>query len=300
MGGRRRITDPKEITKPKLPQPLVELVSIAETNQRISVDKMFELVLEFASERRKHHESIEERERLIRAVYENEFTEPERVHFLAKLYNRFAEKYDQHMGVDTGHYQAIERVLGYAKPYLNLPIIDLSAGTGEPMKLAIKTMGMKTGFRIESDLTYLIHLNEVSAKMLEIAEGKLGNKPRVGFSDYSALTMPDHLKGRFQSVLCSQTFHIISDKDKPGLVDSMRELLVQGGHAVVIEEDPFRITETPSIEAVTLFLRSVVAPIRPVMLIGMFETNGFTKLEDRAVAPIDDKHSMRVHIFQKN
>ena len=266
----------------------------------LSVDALFEVTIQFANEKREHHELILKAERAINEIY-GRFEESQRVRFLSKLYDKFAERYDIHMGSETGHYRAIKRVLGYAEPYLELPIIDLSAGTGEPMMFALENMGSK-GFRgADNGLTYQIHVNEISAKMLGIAECKLGRVPKVGFTDYSALDLPEHLKGRFRTVLCSQTFHIISEEDKLRYVSAIREALVTGGHAIVMEEDPFRITPTPSIEPVSLFLRSVVAPIKHRgTLIAYFENNGFTRLEDRAVSPIDAEHSMRLHIFEKS
>ncbi|HSB47875.1 MAG TPA: hypothetical protein VLD37_07725, partial [Candidatus Bilamarchaeum sp.] len=130
MGGRERRTNPRDVKKTVGTEfagrgPLEEIISIADTGQIVSVEKLFELVHAFAAERRKHHESITEKERMIREVYETRFTEGERVKFLGRLYDQFALNYDAHMGEQTGHYRAIRRVLGYAEPYLSLPVIDL-------------------------------------------------------------------------------------------------------------------------------------------------------------------------------
>jgi SAM-dependent methyltransferase len=297
MPRRRRINGPPKAGTKRLPDPLEELISISEREAPIRAEHFFELVNRFAFEKRKHRENLEEQERFIREAYDA-FSPPERVRFFSMLYDRFAERYDEHMGIETKHYWAIERVVGYAAPYLKLPIFDPTAGTGEPLLYAARLMPVKG---VETDLTYMLHANEVSHKMLEKAEGKLAGIPGAGFTDYSAYELPGHLKERFRTVLCSQTFHIISDEDKQKMVRSINEALLPGGHAIIIEEDPFRISQTPPIEAVSLFLRSVVRPVKhPGKLIGFFVTNGFTKLEERAVAPIDEHHVMRLHIFSKD
>jgi SAM-dependent methyltransferase len=316
MGRRRANQGSPNAGKPKLPDPVLEVFSVAP--ESISVPELFKIVEGFSQERRKQLERLNKAQEAINEVY-NSFTVEQRVRFFSMLYDRFAERYDEHMGVETKHYPAIRRVMVFAMPYLRLPILDLTAGTGEPLKYAIEYMDASKALReagiplterisphlapdspVQTDLTYQIHANEVSHRMLENAERKLSGFGKVGFTDYSALTLPDHLKGKFSTVICSQTFHLIADEDKTRLVISIREALRPGGFAVIMEEDPFRITPTAPIEAVSLFLRSVVRPIKPDALIGRFEVNGFTKLEERAVAPIDSEHSMRLHIFQKN
>ncbi|HSB47306.1 MAG TPA: methyltransferase domain-containing protein [Candidatus Bilamarchaeum sp.] len=301
MGGRERRTNPRDVKKTGVgfegKAPLADLLSA--DSHELRVERLFDITIEFAREKREHHELILKAERAIHEIY-GRFEELQRVKFLGRLYDQFALNYDAHMGEQTGHYRAIRRVLGYAEPYLSLPVIDLSAGTGEPMGYAVEIMAAKARLRLQTDLTYQIHMNEISPRMLEIAERKHGKIPGAGFTDYSAYTIPEHLKGRFRTVLCSQTFHIISEQDKPRMVESMRELLVPGGHAVVIEEDPFRITQTPSIEPVSMFLRSVVDPIKnPGKLIGYFVTHGFRRVDESAHSNIDSEHAMHLHIFQK-
>ena len=126
-------------------------------------------------------------------------------------------------------------------------------------------------------------------------------RQRRSFTDFDAYELPEHLCGQFKTALCSQTFHLIADKDKTRLVKSLHKALEPGGIAVVIEEDPFVVSSTPYIEGVSIFISSVAAPIRHVEdFIGLFESMDFQKLEARAVWPIDEKHSMRLHLFQKN
>jgi hypothetical protein len=140
-----------------------------------------------------------------------------------------------------------------------------------------------------------VHINEVSPKMLEKAWAKLGKK--VGHTNLSAYDFS--IRG-YRTAICSQTFHLISDEDKPRMVRAIRDALVPGGVAVVIEEDPFRISPTAPIETVALFIRAVARPLKHHGdLDAYFINDGFTKLEERAVSPIDSEHSMRLHLFMK-
>ncbi len=299
MGERRRITLIREIA-PKAPTnpPLIE-----NARPSVSAEELFVRVNEFAIEKRKHRKTIEEAQAAINRIY-NSFPPSERVHFFSMLYDRFAERYDEHMGVETRHYQAIERVMQYASPFIYCPILDITAGTGEPLKYAMdilelgkkmRGLGLRTPVREQA--SSLIVANEISQKMLEKARAKLEG---VQFIGHSAYELPDTYRGRFATVICSQTFHLIADEDKPRLVRSIRDSLVPGGIAVVIEEDPFRISQTAPIEAVSLFLRAIVRPVKTRTLIGYFEASGFVKLEERAVAPIDSEHAMRLHLFRKS
>jgi SAM-dependent methyltransferase len=294
MGGRRRAGRTIENGSATKAEPLLE--------EAVTVDGLFARVNDFALEKRKHTETLNEAQSAINKIY-NSFSPAERVRFFSMLYDRFAERYDEHMGVETHHYQAIQRVLGYAAPFLRRPILDITAGTGEPLKYALEIMALGEKMRyfglptlVPAQDSELAMANEISPKMLEQAKRKLSS---VELISHSAYELPDGCRGKFATVLCSQTFHIISDEDKPRLVRSIKESLVPGGIAVIIEEDPFKISQTPPIEAVSLFLRAIVRPVKARTLIGYFEANDFTKLEERAVAPIDSEHSMRLHLFRK-
>jgi|GEM_PF-2988905 len=293
---------------------LEELASIAEQKAPVSNKRFFELVKAFAKEKRKHGDALMEMEKTIREAY-SRFTLRQREDFFSMLYDEFAGNYDEHMSM-TGHYDAIRNVLFYAGPHLRSPLLDITAGTGEPLKYVMEYMKtaneMRASDTLERKFSCLLpvlpdgtadsgefYANEISPKMLAKAEAKLAGSD-VAFTRESAYDLPEDYAEKFSTVLCCQTFHLIPDEDKAKLVISMNEALEPGGVAVVIEEDPFTITPTPHIEPVSLFIRSVAAPIRyPATLIAYFENNGFTKLEDRAVAPIDSEHAMRLHLFMK-
>jgi ubiquinone/menaquinone biosynthesis C-methylase UbiE len=306
MGERRKLLGPvaNGDKRPIMSAPLEELIHLAEKRVVVPLDRFFTLVNDFATERRKQHEALDEMQEFIFQVY-NSFSPSERVRFFAMLYDRFAERYDEHMA-ETGHYHAIRQVMVYALPYLRTPMLDITAGTGEPLKYAIEFMEACTqlpaAFGIlvpKTSESGVICANEISPRMLEIAQAKL-RASGVDFTLNNAFDLPESLRGRFRTVLCSQTFHLIADEDKQRLVRSIHEALVPGGIAVVMEEDPFRITPTTYIEPISLFLRAVVRPIRHrATLVAYFENNDFTKLEHRAVAPIDSEHSMRLHLFEK-
>jgi len=211
------------------------------------------LVDRFVDEKREARNLLHQKEELIRKTYSS-FSPEERVEFLSIIYDRFAESYDHHMGVETDHYKAIRRVLQFATPYIRPPILDLTAGTGEPLLYAMEMMEFFSGLqngplgsyfpRIpipETGLLYLAQANEISPKMLEMAKEKLASRI-VTFSSYDAYAMPKNLRGKFNTVLCSQTFHVIADKDKPRMAKAILDALAPGGVAIVIEEDPFTLT----------------------------------------------------------
>lgn len=312
--------------KEKLPEPLTdsqgalkELITMAEERKGVSLTRFFGLVNAFATEKRRHQEGLSQMEEIIRKSYD-QFSSDQRTEFFSMLYDAFAERYDEHMGEETGHYEAIRNVLGYACAHVRPPLLDITAGTGEALKYVIEYIEaariikglvgreadpILSRFPVHPDtengLGDSFCANEISPKMLEKARKKLDRHNGVAFTQHSAYDLPDELKGQFNTVLCSQTFHLISNEDKLRLVQSIREALTEDGIAVVIEEDPFKISSTPQIEPVSLFIRSVAEPIKRVdALIGMFEVNGFAKMEERAVHHIDQEHVMRLHMFMKS
>jgi len=295
--------------RPPIPGPLEELIRLAESKAPVSEERLFGFLGEFGKERRKHREALKQAEEYIFQVYST-FSPAQRVNFFAMLYDRFAENYDQHMGVETRHYVAIRRTLMFAMPHLRAPIIDLTAGTGEPLLYALEYMeagrslhGGPFGSYAPThlyplDLEFPAFANEISKKMLERAKVKLAARD-VGFLSGNAFELPREFRGRFNTVLCAQTFHLIADDDKAKLVRSIRDALSSGGVAVVLEEDPFRITQTDYIEPLSLFLRAIVRPIKADILVGRFELEGLLKIEETASAAIDSEHVMRLHLFSK-
>ncbi len=307
MGKVVSLRDASRIARAKtLRDPLAELINLGQRSEPVSIDKLFGLVQGFSLEKRKEREKLAEAQEFIFRAY-NRFSPSQRVKFFSMLYDRFAERYDEHMGIETNHYQAIKRVMWYAAPYIRFPLLDITAGTGEPLKYAleiaqiskrIRQLELETPYLAPNGRGSLAYANEISPNMLAKAKEKLERKAR--YTSHSAYSLPQEWREKFKTVLCSQTFHIISDKDKPRLVASIRDALTPDGTAIIIEEDPFKISQTPPIEAVSLFLRSVVSPIKNYgTLIAYFENAGLERLEERAVSPIDEEHSMRLHMFTK-
>jgi len=180
-------------------------------------------------------------------------------------------------------------------------MIDLTAGTGEPLLYTLYLLLQDYDKAFRNYTAHWAHVNEISPKMLEKAKEKFEPYQKINFTGFDAYELPEDLHGRFRTALCSQTFHLIADKDKTRLVKSIHSSLEPGGIAVVMEEDPFMVSSTEHIEGVSIFINSIASPIKHIGdFIGRFESKGFDKLEARAVWPIDEKHSMRLHLFQKN
>jgi SAM-dependent methyltransferase len=314
MVGERRLEKRPEQPRPnaKIPtvDPLLERIVTAGhklerpsdrlfADGEVSVDRLFSIVDSFEQQRRKYFEALQEVQAAIREIYDS-FSAEQRAEFFARLYDRFAERYDSHMR-ETGHYAAIERLLQYSFPFLNAPVIDLTAGTGEPLRNMLYLLLQDYNKVLRNRVACWVHANEISSKMLEKAKEKLGAYQKINFTGFDAYELPEDLCGKFRTALCSQTFHLIADKDKTRLVKSIHNALEPGGIAVIIEEDPFMVSPTQHIEGVSIFINSIASPIKHRgTLIAFFENNDFDRLEARAVWPIDDKHSMRLHLFQKN
>lgn len=305
MGGRRRASDETLPPVPKFPSqmPVSEPCSGR-------VGELLTTVRNFCNKKRRYNHLLVREQQAIRAAYEN-FTPAQRVELFSALYDIFAERYDRHMS-KTGHYRAIARVMQYGMPHLRAPILDITAGTGEPLRYALEYMRDAEGLRftsldllrpdmkrIESDFGWQACANEISTRMLDRARAKLQGG-WVGFTSFNALSPPKEMNGRFATVLCSQTFHLISNSDKQELASAIHRVLAPGGIAMVIEEDPFRITKTDEIEEVRLVLSSVVDKMRNIgVLIALFEKAGFRHCIESAIAPIDDEHQMHLHLFEK-
>jgi len=296
----------------QLPEPLVderqalaELSSIANGRSKLSLDRFFELGAFFAAQKAKHGKEIEEREASILRAYEG-FSEAERVEFFSMLYDRFADSYDRHMGEETGHFDAMKKALEFAGPFIRRPLLDITCGTGELLSHTLGLMELFEKLRMRMINGSLVRTpggdegaivaNEISAKMLEIAQRKMPGD-RVAFTRLNAMDLP--VNWQFATVICSQTMHIISEEDKTRMVRSMHRVLSRGGVAIVIEEDPFLISPSSSIEGIELFLRAVAKPVTKSALIGYFESAGFRNTGHSATCPIDSKHVMGLHIFEK-
>ena len=263
---------------------------IMSLKDKLGVKELFELVGAFARER-DCLERITDAEKAIKALY-NRLTTDEKTIFLSMIYDEFAQKYDLHMGRDTNHYDAMRKLIGFSLQtnMIGYPFIDVTAGTGEMAKYVVQSNGRRGQ----------VIVNEISSKMMELAIAKFEGKHEIEFRTGSAYDLGDEFEGRMRTVLCSQTFHLLSYDDKIKLVRVINELLMPGGIAMILEEDPFRVSNTHSIESVRFFIESVAEPIKaPDILIGMFEASYFTKLEHRAAWPIDGDHVMRLHLFQK-
>ncbi|MFH2019776.1 MAG: class I SAM-dependent methyltransferase, partial [archaeon] len=145
----------------------------------------------------------------------------------------------------------------------------------------------------------LICANDLSEKMLAKAKEKLGNG-RVFFHNHDACCFPDEWEGKFRTVLLSQTLNLLTEEDKIRLITSVKKVMDDGGKVIVIEEDPFGVTQTDAIQSVAMFIRGVGEPFaNPGELIGLFRPLGFTRYPEHAVAEIDGNHNMKVYIFMK-
>ncbi len=279
-------------------------------NHNTAIDnarRVFRKMQEFKADKREKQEHMRRQEMEVRREYEA-FTPEERVMFFRMHYDEISDNYDWHMGVETNHYEAMGEVLWYAGQYLHAPLLDITAGTGELLLYVLELMeasrtlssaglnGRLMSRFPESD-GGIVTANEISVRMLGKAREKLSWYD-VEYTNHDAYDLP--LERLYKTVLCSQTFHLINDEDKVRLVKAISRALESGGTAVIIEEDPFMISDSPYVGGMDMFLRAVACPIKHQgTLIAYFENDGFKYVEHSAHHAIDSKHSMWVHIFER-
>jgi SAM-dependent methyltransferase len=155
----------------------------------------------------------------------------------------------------------------------------------------------------------LVWANEISSEMSKKGKEKLKGH-EIKHTSFNATELPEELEGKFMTVVCAQTFHLISLADKINLIKSIYRALKPGGYAIIVEEENFRISPNFDIRGVGIPLRAVACPVeRKSDFISMF-----TRFEDKDGKPIGFKytgigskmnvdkkpgHTMRSYIFRK-
>lgn len=187
--------------------------------------------------------------------------------------------YDQHME-ETGHTPALRKLIGWLinldkighwknERLLGERIMELSCGTGTVLDLILDSDHKRRGFFVG---------NDISPEMLEIAVKKLGeklaetskegvtfvrmaeNEEGVGMlvpesrelkvlftnNPISALKVPEdaHTEDLYDTVILSQTIHLLTDAQKEEAIDRAIALLKEGGTFIVMEEFPGMLSNT--------------------------------------------------------
>ncbi|NYZ76814.1 class I SAM-dependent methyltransferase [Candidatus Micrarchaeota archaeon] len=245
--------------------------------------------------------SVDEQRASIRAFFDRLSYEDQELVF-KHVYNVFSEKYDLHME-DTGHYPAIKRLITkeISVHHFRFPILDMSAGTGVPIKyllLELNRQLITEGRSIEfitpeeqpSNICP-VYVNDLSEKMLDRSKQRMttefdrelhketeelslivppildsNERLRISYMNHSFRSLQQRhsrLKEKIGTILVSQTFHIVSPQDKEQLASTIDWALAPGGRVIILEEFAWRARTHSSHQflPVLKFIESIATPL---------------------------------------
>jgi SAM-dependent methyltransferase len=243
------------------------------------------------------------------------------------LFALWSADYDDHM---AGHVTAIEHLIRKAvalqnigQPVFGRRILDMTAGTGSVIDLICHATSAKQA----RETTFLT--NDISPEMHEKLVAKVGRiqlarRPAIvqRSEDIRDLTLPIRT---VNTAILSQTYHMITDPETPGpmngsgnhhlaksrVIESAFDILVDGGHFVLVDEWNPILTRKPGMEVIDALFHETFMP--------MYEKQGFIDmmknvraegvkggrvLAARLVAElkawIDPVHRMYLFIYRKD
>ncbi len=269
-------------------------------------------------------------------------SEDERQLYIQEIYNRFSENYDDYME-ETGHYGAIRRLLTKEASVhtFQFPVLDISAGTAVPLahfleQINRKHMNIREAIPlVRSNYTGpVVYVNDLADKMIGIAEARmealkhrisseaeklglpappilsnnLSNGDDIAYKNYSFRRLHSSLKKKFGTILVSQTFHVITYKDKELLAKAINWALAPGGRVVLLEEfdwktSPHLTKETPP--SVIKVVGAIASPLKTKKeLIMLFRDSEGVPYDmvSRSIERIDREdpgHEMTITVLQK-
>ncbi len=187
------------------------------------------------------------------------------------LFTWWAEKYDEHMEI-TGHTPAIRKLLGWItaldrdvgywqnERLIGERVMELSCGTGTILDILLDNDPDRTGILVG---------NDINAEMRHRAVEKLGRKlsrlrnEGVDFlqigddDDYTGVLIPENggleigftnlsipwigvpaKEDLYDTVILSQTIHLLTDSMKEDAIRKAVELLKPGGTLIILDEFP--------------------------------------------------------------
>ena len=184
-----------------------------------------------------------------------------RVQLMQILFVEWAPVYNDQMR-RTGHFDALNGILKQFKSFLGPRMLDMTAGTGESIKIAAATFGFR---RIE-----FVQANDITASMLKLAIRKLQRKgiPRSKITT-SGLDIEDPkvslLGGSFDTVLLIQTAEFLTNLNVA--LNHAIYAAKKGGHIIIVSEFDHPQLTTRNGQPITL---STIVPalfshlVRPV------------------------------------
>jgi SAM-dependent methyltransferase len=241
--------------------------------------------------------------------------------------------YDRHME-STGHDRAVESLLNQLvsinrifsanmlQPILGKNVLEASAGTGTVIRLLYDALCSEE----KRDVRFT-H-NEKSAKMRKIAKETLADiTTHCRFTSSDLRKIGKGLqKSSFDTVLLSQTLHLIADKDelkrekgpypfggdpdrmqhgweKHKVMQSLFDLVKPGGTFIIIDEWPPQFSGTPSSPLDSAIDSLFMNIFRPFLgkgkIYSMMNAIPGARLVADLRSTIDHRHSMSMLVYQK-
>lgn len=194
------------------------------------------------------------------------------------LYDKCSHDYDEHMLL-TGHYYAQKEIMKHLIPSIKEPILDLACGTGFLAKELLHKF---------KDIS----LNDFSDLMTKKAEENYHFK----ITNDNAETLQSYKDKKFKTIICSNLFFYIQDKDKA--ITRWKQLLDKNAKLILIEEYPFITPRSEEMDPHTKKLMSLINPLSIEEVESIMSSHNL-KLVKKEKVMIDKKHELFGLIFEK-
>lgn len=207
---------------------------------------------------------------------------------LREYYRIFSPYYDNHME-KTNHFPTIRKILDFIKNDIGNTLMDISCGTGEPLNFL-------ADFLNEKNIT--VTANDLTPEMLEVARVKLDGKIKLLIFSENDFTELAKIGNKFETILCTQTFHFISEP-KIRYLKAIFKMLKKGGTFISIEEWPFLFSNNSNLPfLISILAQNTMVPVPVSTLEILASISGLTLIrgvEER----IDNKHMMYGKVYKK-
>ncbi|MFH1947441.1 MAG: methyltransferase domain-containing protein [Candidatus Magasanikbacteria bacterium] len=198
-----------------------------------------------------------------------------------RLYDVYAQNYDAHM-METGHYDAQEKIYNNIKSNIQEPILDLASGPGFLLK------------KMSKDFSE-VYANDISEVMIEFAKNRI-KKDTIKFSKDNVITLNSYKDIKFGTIFSTNLFYYIKDRERNKAIKCWKKLLKKDGNLIFIEEYPFVDTESKFFKGKKDGITNILSPIPPEELIALLEHYGF-KFKLKIKTPIDKRHNLYGLVF---
>lgn len=252
-----------------------------------------------------------------------------------KLFTLWADDYNEHM-ISTGHHYTISMIMRWLsgidgvghwkdEPVLGKRIMELSCGTGAVLGMILEEEPDREGLMTANDINREMRkkaVDNLGRKISELkgetalfhgnpdeAVGMLQSIENPGKMDvvFTNMSMGDIgiPKEKYDTVILSQTIHLLTDMEKEQAIKKAVKLLKEGGTFILIDEFPAKLTTTQRPVGLNYMTSklfdSVFHPINEKPEVRMVWAGEMPELsfEMELKEMIDYDHSMYAFVFRK-